>query len=71
LPLLAYVLVVVAQMLVLLGAGGGLFYSACAAPLVALTHVLYGFGFWHGMFTRLGRSPNAAPPSVKLEFASL
>jgi hypothetical protein len=34
-------------------------------PLLVLSHLLYGFGFWHGLFTELPRS-DAAPP-VTLE----
>src|SRR5205085_5013840 len=42
---------------------GGLARAFGALPLIILTHLLYGFGFWQGMFTTL-RAPNgAAPPS--------
>ncbi len=68
LPLAAYGLVVALQMLVLMLTSGKPFYSLCAAPLVVLTHILYGLGFWRGLFTKLGRAPDAAPPAVKLEY---
>lgn len=70
LPLLAYVLVVALQTVVLLATSGKPWCSLGAAPLIVLTHILYGLGFWHGLFTRLGRPPEAAPPPVKLEFLS-
>jgi succinoglycan biosynthesis protein ExoA len=35
--------------------------SAAAIPLITLTHLLYGFGFWRGLFTRL--KPGARPPA--------
>jgi succinoglycan biosynthesis protein ExoA len=43
--------------------------SVAATPLIVLTHLLYGFGFWRGLFTRLNRASNAAAP-VKLEHLS-
>lgn len=35
--------------------------SAAAVPLIILTHLLYGFGFWRGLFTPL--KPGARPPA--------
>jgi hypothetical protein len=35
--------------------------SIAAIPLILLTHVLYGFGFWRGLFTPL--KPGARPPA--------
>ncbi len=67
LPLLAYLAIVAGQTLLFLATGGGFLYSLRAAPLIVLTHILYGLGFWHGLFTRLGRPKNAAPPPVNLE----
>jgi succinoglycan biosynthesis protein ExoA len=66
----AYALVVLLQTLFLLVSGGGFFRSVCAAPLIVLTHLLYGYGFLRGLFTSLGRPPGAAPPTVKLESVS-
>ncbi len=71
LPLLAYAAIVVAQTLYLVATSGRFLASLCAAPLIVLTHILYGCGFWHGLFTRLGRPPNAQAPPVKLEVFSL
>ena len=46
---------------------GGLLRSLLASPLIVLTHVLYGFGFWRGLFTKL-KSPGAlSNVPVKLE----
>jgi len=42
-------------------------HSLAAIPLIALTHVLYGAGFWRGLFTEL-KPPAARPPvDVDLE----
>jgi hypothetical protein len=30
-------------------------------PLIVVTHVIYGLGFWRGLFTR----PSPPPPSVR------
>jgi len=51
-PLALYALVVVLQGLALMPRGG-VVRSLCALPLVFLTHVLYGFGFWRGLVTKL------------------
>ncbi len=39
-------------------------------PLISLTHVCYGLGFWRGLFTRLQPAPAAAPVAVTLETIS-
>ncbi len=41
--------------------------SVAAIPLIVLTHVLYGVGFWRGLFTRLRSSGQPAPGEVVLE----
>ena len=38
---------------------GGLVRSLCAMPFLVETHIFYGLGFWHGLFTKL------KPPGVK------
>ena len=43
------------------GWGARILRSATAIPLIILTHVLYGFGFWRGLFTPL--RPGARPPT--------
>ena len=66
LPLCAYVLVVLLETAIL-AARGGIVAAAGAVPLIVMTHVLYGLGFWCGMFTRL-EPPQARPPTpVQLE----
>jgi cellulose synthase/poly-beta-1,6-N-acetylglucosamine synthase-like glycosyltransferase len=66
LPLVAYVLALLAQALAL-AAGGRLLQSLAAVPLVVLTHVLYGLGFWRGLFTQLRRPGQPPPGEVILE----
>ena len=51
-PLALYALAVILQTLALLPLGG-LGKSFAALPFIVLTHVLYGLGFWRGLFTRL------------------
>ena len=65
-PLVFYAVALLGQWLALTRAGE-LRHSLAAIPLVVLSHVLYGFGFWRGLFTRL-RSPAERPPmEVTLE----
>ena len=69
LPLEFYALAVLLQAAVL-ALGGRLFQSLAAIPLIVLTHVLYGLGFWRGVFTPL-RAPGQRPPGqVVLETVS-
>jgi hypothetical protein len=63
-PLALYGLAVLAQAAVL-AAGGRVLQSLAAIPLIVLTHILYGFGFWHGLFTTL-RQPGQHPPGQVL-----
>lgn len=65
-PLAFYVLAVLAQAVVL-AAGGRIFQSLAAIPLIVLTHVLYGLGFWRGLFTALEPRGQQPPPPVVLE----
>jgi predicted RND superfamily exporter protein len=65
-PLVFYVLAVLAQAVVL-AASGRVLQSLAAIPLIVLTHILYGVGFWRGLFTKL-RPPGQQPPGqVRLE----
>jgi succinoglycan biosynthesis protein ExoA len=70
LPLACYILAVLAQAVVLAG-GGQLFQSLAAIPLIVLTHILYGLGFWRGLFTALRRPGQRAPGQVLLETVPL
>lgn len=65
-PLAFYALVVVAQAVVL-AAGGRVLQSLAAIPLIVLTHILYGLGFWRGLFTMLKPRGQQPPPPVVLE----
>jgi hypothetical protein len=53
--------VVFAQAVILIKSGG-LFRSLAAMPLMVLTHLLYGLGFWRGLFTTL-KPPSQGPPT--------
>ena len=66
LPLALYALAVVAQGAAL-AAGGQVWQSLAAIPLIVLTHILYGFGFWRGLFTTLKPRGQPPPPPVVLE----
>lgn len=50
---------------------GGIFRSLCALPMIALTHILYGLGFWRGLFTSLKPSPDRPKAEVALEEITL
>jgi hypothetical protein len=65
-PLAVYAITVVFQGLQL-AIQGGVTLAAAAVPLVALTHILYGAGFWRGLFTPLRPSMSKAPVQVTLE----
>jgi succinoglycan biosynthesis protein ExoA len=61
LPLALYGLVVLAQTFVSMPSAG-IGRSLAAAPLLLMSHVCYGFGFWIGLFTRL--KPPGQPSNV-------
>jgi len=65
-PLGLYALAVLAQGLVL-AADGHVLRSLAAIPLIVLTHILYGLGFWRGLFTTLRLKGQQPPPQVVLE----
>ena len=69
LPLLFYALAVLAQAGAL-AARGKLLPSFAAIPLIVLTHILYGLGFWRGLFTPLRRPGQRPPGQVVLERVS-
>ncbi len=65
-PLAAYALAVVAQTAVsMLRHGPG--KALLASPLLAVSHVCYGLGFWRGLFTTLRRPTDKSAPPVTLE----
>jgi glycosyltransferase involved in cell wall biosynthesis len=66
LPLVAYACALLLQALVL-ATGANPIHSFCAIPLMALTHVLYGLGFWRGLFTSLKPPGDRPRVPVQLE----
>ena len=64
--LAAYAVAVVVQVVALVP-HGGLSRSVGALPLIVLTHLLYGFGFWRGLFTKLKPPRERAEVPVQLE----
>lgn len=64
-PLVAYAVAVILQTLVLKGPAGR--PKAGVAPLIVLTHLLYGAGFWRGLFTRLKPPTEKSTVPVELE----
>jgi succinoglycan biosynthesis protein ExoA len=66
LPLLAYALAVLGQTFALISTAS--FVRALrAVPLVMLSHLLYGLGFWRGLFTRLKPPCQRPDVAVKLD----
>ena len=65
-PLALYLLAVVVQTVALVPAHG-LQRSLAAMPLLVASHLLYGLGFWRGLFTRLQRGPSRPRLDVALE----
>ena len=65
-PLGLYALAIMAQGLVL-AARGQVLQGLAAIPLIVLTHILYGLGFWRGLFTTLRQKGQHPPPEVVLE----
>ncbi len=65
-PLGFYGLAVLVQTIVL-AARGDFGRAITAAPLIVMSHLLYGWGFWRGLFTRLTPPENPAPVEVALE----
>jgi hypothetical protein len=50
-----------------LAARGKILFSLAAIPLIVLTHILYGLGFWRGLFTTLRPPEQRVPVEVVLE----
>jgi len=65
-PLLFYGLAVLLQVVALMPSGG-VVRGLCAMPLIVLTHILYGYGFWCGLFTKLQPPGARSDVVVKLE----
>ena len=65
-PLGFYILAIIAQTFASMKSNG-VRRSLAAAPLLAVSHILYGLGFWRGLFTRLHRGANRLRIEVQLE----
>jgi uncharacterized membrane protein len=59
--LIPYIAAVLVQAAVL-AQRGKLQHVLGSIPLIVMTHILYGYGFWRGLFTRL--SPSGAKPKT-------
>jgi len=68
-PLALYALAVLGQTLVLIPRGGVL-RALGALPIIVLTHLLYGLGFWRGLFTTLGKASPRSNAPVTIEALS-
>ena len=66
LPLGLYLLVVLVQVADL-ARRASILRSVSTLPLIVLTHILYGYGFWRGLFTKLKPPEAREPVPVKLE----
>lgn len=66
LPLAGYTVAVVLQGCALLPRAGALRVLS-ALPFIVLTHLLYGLGFWVGLFTRMKPPGERSNVTVKLE----
>jgi hypothetical protein len=67
-PLGLYVLAVLGQAAAL-ARGGNLPRAIAAIPLIVLTHILYGLGFWRGLFTAL--KPASARPQIPVALETI
>jgi succinoglycan biosynthesis protein ExoA len=61
-----YIIAVLAQAMALMPRGGVL-RSLPTVPFIVLTHILYGLGFWRGLFTKLKTTSNPFRAEVVLE----
>jgi cellulose synthase/poly-beta-1,6-N-acetylglucosamine synthase-like glycosyltransferase len=66
LPLALYGLCVLLQA-AFLAVNAPIFHALLAMPLIVLTHLLYGWGFWRGLFTTLKVQGDRPPVPVQLE----
>jgi succinoglycan biosynthesis protein ExoA len=65
-PLLGYAFAVVLQALASM-AGAGVGRGLAAMPLLAASHILYGLGFWRGLFTRLRHGSSRSATDIRVE----
>ena len=64
--LAVYIVAVLAQAAALVP-HGGMLRSLATIPFIVLTHILYGVGFWRGLFTKLNRAEDKPKFEVVLE----
>ena len=69
-PLAVYAAAIFLQTLASIPANG-IVRSVAAMPLLAAPHILYGIGFWRGLFTKLHRGENRPKFEVELGTVSL
>jgi succinoglycan biosynthesis protein ExoA len=65
-PLGVYLAAILLQTFVSLR-GHGVRRSLAALPLLVASHLLYGLGFWRGLFTKLNHGESRPVPEVRLE----
>ena len=65
-PLGFYLCAVVGQ-IVISARTAGWWRAVAAMPLLAVSHIFYGYGFWRGLFTRLNIPANRGRAEVVLE----
>lgn len=64
-PLAAYALAILAQTIASIPSHG-IVRSVLALPLLIASHVLYGLGFWRGLFTRLNQTKSGNRPQFQV-----
>lgn len=68
-PLLFYFAAILVQTFISLRPHG-VWRSLAAMPLLVASHLLYGLGFWRGLFTKLNHGENRPSPEVRLEIVA-
>jgi hypothetical protein len=66
LPLAFYILAVLGQTICIAGRSK-VSLAARALPLIVLTNILYGLGFWRGLFIKIAPPPSASDGDIRFE----
>jgi glycosyltransferase involved in cell wall biosynthesis len=66
LPLALYLLAMLGQT-ICVAARSNLGLTVLALPLMVLTNILYGLGFWRGLFIKIAPPPSAAEKDIRFE----
>jgi hypothetical protein len=66
LPLALYLLAMLGQT-ICVAARSNLGLAVLALPLMVLTNILYGLGFWRGLFIKIAPPPSAAEKDIRFE----